>query len=162
MYDSYSSYGYGNAPTGYDYSYVYPPLSYYDYTDDDEGAVRDVVAEYEVSWNGRDPDALAHLFAEDVDYVTSGGIHWKGVQEIVQGHAELFRKRPKTAARKLTSVEVQFSTPDVAIVHATWDVTGGSRPTGKTVPVLKENANITMAKSSGKWVITSFENTERD
>jgi uncharacterized protein (TIGR02246 family) len=72
----------------------------------------------------------------------------------------LFRKRLKTAVRKLTGVEVRFSAPDVALVHATWDVTGLSHPTGKAVPVLKEITTMTMAKTNGKWLITSFQNTE--
>jgi uncharacterized protein (TIGR02246 family) len=82
------------------------------------------------------------------------------VQEIVRGQAELFRNRSKTAVRKLTGVEVRFSTPDVALVHATWDVTGSSRPTGKSVPVLKEITTIVVVKTNGKWLITSFQNTE--
>jgi uncharacterized protein (TIGR02246 family) len=168
-YSSYSGYGngygnygysYGYGSSGYDYGYVYPPLRYYDYANDDESAVRNVLAEYEVSWNGHDTAALGHLFTEDCDYVNIDGVHWKGVQEIVQRHTELFQKRLKTAVRKLTGVEVRFSTPDVALVHATWDVTGSSRPTGKAVPVLKEITTMVMAKTNGKWLITSFQNTE--
>ena len=158
-------YGYGNsgngyASSGYDYGYVQPPLNYYDYANDDESAVRDVLAEYEVSWNGHDTAALGRLFTEDCDYVNIDGVHWKGVREIVQRHTELFQKRLKTAVRKLTGVEVRFSTPDVALVHATWDVTGSSRPTGKAVPVLKEITTMEMVKTNGKWLITSFQNTE--
>ncbi len=122
--------------------------------------MRNVLAEYEVSWNGHDTGALGRLFTEDCDYVNIDGVHWKGVQETVQRHAELFQKRLKTAVRKLTGVEVSFSTPDVALVHATWDVTGSSRPTGKAVPVLKEITTMVMAKTDGKWLITSFQNTE--
>ena len=154
------SYGYGYGSSFYDYGYVSPPLRYYDYANDDESAVRNVLAEYEVSWNGHDTAALGRLFTEDCDYVSIDGVHWKGVQEIVQRHTELFQKRLKTAVRKLTGVEVRFSTPDVALVHATWDVTGSSRPTGKAVPVRKEVTTMAMAKTNGKWLITSFQNTQ--
>jgi uncharacterized protein (TIGR02246 family) len=158
-------YGYGNsgngyASSGYDYGYVQPPLNYYDYANDDESAVRDVLAEYEVSWNGHDTAAFGRLFTEDCDYVNVAGAHWKGVQEIVQRQAELFQNTLKTAVRRLTGVEVRFSTPDVALVHATWDVTGSSRPTGKAVPVLKEITTMMVVKTNGKWLITSFQNTE--
>ena len=163
----YGNYGFGYGSSGYNYGYVYPSLSYYgsyysgtNYANDDESAVRDVLAEYEVSWNGHDTAAFGRLFTEDCDYVNIAGVHWKGVQEIVQRHTELFQKRLKTAVRKLTGVEVRFSTPDVALVHATWDVTGSSRPTGKAVPVLKEITTMVMAKTNGKWLITSFQNTE--
>jgi uncharacterized protein (TIGR02246 family) len=99
-------------------------------------------------------------FTENCDYVNIAGVHWKGVQEIVQRHAELFQNGLKTAVQTLTGAEVRFSTPDVALVHATWDVTGSSRPTGKAVPVLKEITTMVMAKTNGKWLITSFQNTE--
>ena len=104
--------------------------------------------------------AFGRLFAEDCDYVNIAGVHWKGVQEIVQRQAELFQNRLKTAVRTLTGAEVRFSTPDVALVHATWDVTGSSHPTGEAVPVLKEITTMVMVKTNGKWLITAFQNTE--
>jgi hypothetical protein len=90
------------------------------------------------------------------------GVHWKGVHEIVQRQAELFQHRLRTAVRRLTGAEVSFSTPAVAVVHATWNVTGGSGPTGKAVPVLKEITTIKMAKTNGKWLITEFQDTESE
>jgi len=169
-YYPYGSYGYSDYsyPSFYPgYGYVYPSLSYYgsynsgaNYANDDESAVRNVFAEYEVSWNGHDTAAFGRLFTEDCDYVDIAGVHSKGVQEIVQRHTELFQKRLKTAVRKLTGIEVRFSTPDVALVHATWDVTGSSHPIGKAVPVLKEITTMVMAKTNGKWLITSVQNTE--
>ena len=89
------------------------------------------------------------------------GVHWKGVQEIDQRQAELFQNRLKTAVRRLTGAEVNFSAPEVALVHATWDVTGWNRPTGEAVPVLKEITTMTMVKTDGKWLITAFQDTER-
>jgi uncharacterized protein (TIGR02246 family) len=156
---SYDNYGYNNASPAYDYGYASPPLNYYDYTNDDESAVRNLLAEYEVSWNGRDTAAFGRLFTEDCEYVNIDGVHWKGAREIVEQHAELFRKNLKGAVRKLTGVEVRFSTPDVALVHATWDVIGKSRPTGKPVPVRKESTSMVVTKTNGKWLITSFQNS---
>jgi uncharacterized protein (TIGR02246 family) len=163
----YSGYGYGYGNYGYGYGYAYSSGSYYgsyysgpDYENDDEGAVRNVLAEYTVSWNRHDTAAVGRLFTENCDYVNITGVHWKGVQEIVQQHAELFQNRLKTAGRTLTGAEVRFSTPDVALVHATWDVTGSSHPTGKAVPVLKEITTMVMVKTDGKWLITAFQDTE--
>jgi uncharacterized protein (TIGR02246 family) len=156
----YGNYGNGYASSGYDYAYVSPPLNYYDYANDDESAVRNVLAEYEVSWNGHDTAAFGDLFTEDCDYVNIDGVHWKGVQEIIQRHAELFQKRLKTAVRKLTGVEVRFSTPDVALVDATWDVTGWNRPTGEAARILKEITTMAVVKTNGRWLITSLQNTE--
>ena len=154
----YGNYGYGYGSSGHDYGYGYPSGSYYggyyggtDYGNDDESAVRNVLAEYDVSWNRHDIAAFGRLFTENCDYVNIAGVHWKGVQENVQRHAELFQNRLKTAVRTLTGAEVRFPTPDVALVHATWDVTGSSRPTGEAVPVLKEITTMTMVKTI-HWV----------
>jgi uncharacterized protein (TIGR02246 family) len=130
------------------------------YENDDESAVRNVLAEYTVSWNRHDMGAVGRLFTENCDYVNIAGVHWKGAQEIVQRHAEQFQNRLKTAVRTLIGAEVRFSTPDVALVHATWDVTGSSRPTGEAVPVLKEITTMMMVKTDGKWLITAFQDTE--
>ena len=163
----YSGYGYGYGNYGYGYGYGYPSGSYYgsyysgtNYENDDESALRNVLAEYTVSWNRHDTAAVGRLFTENCDYVNIAGIHWKGVQEIVQQHAELFQNRLKSAVRTLTGAEVRFSTPDVALVHATWDVTGWSSPSGEAVPVLKEVTTMMMVKTNGKWLITAFQDTE--
>jgi uncharacterized protein (TIGR02246 family) len=164
---AYGNHGYGYESPGYGYVYDYPYGSYYgsyysgtNYENDDESAVRNVLAEYQVAWNRHNMAAFGRLFTENCDYVNVAGVHWKGVQEIVQRQAELFRNRLKSAVRTLTGVEVRFSKPDVALVHATWDVTDGSRPTGEAVRVLKEITTITMVKTNGKWLITAFQNTE--
>jgi uncharacterized protein (TIGR02246 family) len=104
--------------------------------------------------------AVGRLLTENCDYVNIAGVHWKGAQEIVQRHAEQFQNRLKTAVRTLIGAEVRFSTPDVALVHATWDVTGSSLPTGEAVPVLKEITTMMMVKTDGKWLITAFQDTE--
>jgi len=132
------------------------------YENADESVVRNVLAEYTVSWNRHDTTAVGRLFTENCDYVDTTGIHWKGVHKLVQRHAELFQDKLRTAVRRLTGAEVRFSTPDVALVHATWDVTGSSRPTREAVPVLKEITTITMVKTDGKWLITAFQDTESE
>jgi len=119
-----------------------------------------VLAEYADSWNRHDMAAFGRLFTENCDYVNIAGVHWTGVQEIVQRQAELFQNRLKTAVQTLTGAEVRFPTSDVALVHATWDVTGWSHPTREAVPVLKEVTTMTMVKTNGKWLITAFQNTE--
>jgi len=164
----YSGYSYGYGNNGYGYGYSYPPLLYYGgyYSgttyENDESVVRNVLAEYTVSWNRHDTAALGGLFTENGDYADTADVHWKGVQEIVQRHAQLFQNKLKNAVRRLTGAEVSFPTSDVALVHATWDVTGRRRSTGAAVSVLKESSTIKMAKTNGKWLITDFQDTESE
>jgi len=128
---------------------------------DDEGAVRKVVADYADSWNKHDMQAFSRVFTDDVDYVNIAGRHWKGVQENVAEHAALFQNRLKNVVQTPTSVQIRFVTPDVALVHTTWDATGWSRLNGEPVPVLKEITTMVVVKSKGKWLISAFQNTER-
>ena len=162
----YSNYGYGYGSSGFNYGYPYGSYygSYYSATsyENDESIVRNILAEYTVSWNRHDTATVSRLFAENCDYVDLAGVHWKGVQEIVQQDAELFRNRSKTAVRRLTGAEVRFPTPDTALVHATWDVTGGGRPSRESIPALKEITTMTMTKTNGRWLITAFQNTESE
>src|SRR5438477_705079 len=111
----YGNYAYGYGSSGYGYQYNYPYGSYYgsydsgtNYENDDESAVRNVLAEYAVAWNGHDMPGFGRLFAEDCDYVNVAGVHWKGLQEIVQRQADLCHNRLKTAVRRLTGAEVRF------------------------------------------------------
>src|SRR5204863_9387608 len=98
----YSGYGYGYGNYGYGYGYGYPSGTYYgsyytapDY-ENDESIVRNVLAEYTVSWNRHDTAAVGRLFTENCDYINMAGGHWKGVHEVVRGQAELFQNRLNT------------------------------------------------------------------
>src|SRR5207245_4508184 len=120
--------------------------SYYsstNYENDDESAVRNVLAEYAIAWNGHDTAAFGRLFSEDCDYVNVAGVHWKGVQEIVQRQAELFQNRLKTAVRTLTGVEVRFLTRDVVLLDATLEMTNRSRTAGGALPIWRVISRIT-------------------
>jgi uncharacterized protein (TIGR02246 family) len=163
----YPNYGYGYGNYGSGYGYGYSPLLYYggynsgtNY-ENDESVVRNILAEYTVSWNQHDTATVSRLFSENCDYVDLAGVHWKGVQEIVHRDAELFHNKLKTAVRRLTGAEVHFPTPDTALVHATWDVTAGD-PTRQSVPALNEITTMTMTKTNGKWLITDFQNTDSE
>src|SRR5437667_12236019 len=97
--------------------------------------------------------AFCRLFTENCDYVNIAGVHWKGVPEIVQRHAELFQNRLRTAVRTLSGAEVRFPTPDVALVNATWDVTAASRPTASAGRVLKETTTRGRVRTNRIWLI---------
>jgi len=126
----------------------------------DEREVRNVLADYAESWNKHDMQAFARVFTDEVDYVNIAGRHWKGVQENVAEHSTLFQSRLKGVVQTPTSIQVRFIRPDVALIHTTWDATGWTRPSGESVPVLREITTMVMVKNGGKWLITAFQNTE--
>jgi len=94
------------------------------YENDDEGAVRNCSREYSSFLERHDTAAVGRSSLKTADYVNIAGLHWKGVQQIVQRHAETVSEQIKDRRSDSYGAEVRFSTPDVALVHATWDVTG--------------------------------------
>ena len=97
----------------------------------EEVLVRKVLATYEDSWNRHDMEIFASVFTKDCDYVNIAGRHWKGVDENVRQHAALFQGRLAGVIQSATGVQIRFLKPDVALVHATWDVSGYTRPSGE-------------------------------
>lgn len=66
----------------------------------------------------------------------------------------------KNTVQTPTGMQIRFLTPNVVLVHTTWDLTGYIRPNGEKPPVLKEITTMVMIKSGEQWLITTFQNTE--
>jgi ketosteroid isomerase-like protein len=109
----------------------------------DEEAIRKVLATYVETWNRHDIEAWGRLFTDDVDYVNRAGGWWKGNRENVEGHQVIH----------------SFLRPDTAIVHATWEMTGFTRPSGEIVKDFKGIIGMVMVKQDGDWLIRAVQNT---
>lgn len=131
----------------------------------DEEAIRGVLAAYVEAWNRHDMDAWGALFTPDVDYVNRAGGWWPSNRENVAGHRAIHqvlraRHTPMTYA---SSVEkISFLTPDIALVHASWDWPGGAPPAaGKDVD-FRGLLTMIMVKQGGRWLIRALQNTVAD
>ena len=95
-------------------------------TTQDEPAVRAVIDAFIDSWNRHDMKSLAALFAEDADFVDVFGNWFKDRMAIeialTQRHATVFRNSRFTEK----NVAVRFRRPDLAIGHATIELSGAS------------------------------------
>ena len=124
----------------------------------DDAAIREVQVRQADAWNRHDAKAYARLFTSDGDVVNVVGWWWKGPAQIesklAAGYAFVFRDSTLT----ITSVDVRFLTPEIAVAHVLWTMSGAKMPPG--VPEPRQGTQMqVLRKQGGKWLIAAFQNT---
>ena len=126
----------------------------------DEAAVGAVVDTFVQAWNRHDMHAFAALFADDAEFVNAIGLHWHGRAQIevaqANNHATIFKESHLDNVR----VRQRFLTPDVAVVHATWDLVGQRRRDGQAVAPRAGVITMVLTKDGEAWPIAVFQNTD--
>ncbi|MGA2879987.1 MAG: SgcJ/EcaC family oxidoreductase [Bryobacteraceae bacterium] len=114
---------------------------------DDENAIRLLLARLYDAWERGDGAGYAACFAQKSDYITFNGIHLRGQAENAELHGALFRSalRGTKLSAEIESIEVLSS--GVALVHTV----GRGRK--------KSYQTYVLVKSGGQWEIRSFQNT---
>ncbi len=125
----------------------------------DEAAIRDLVGtRQQQAWNQHDAHAYAALFAEDADVVNVVAWWWKGRGEIESNLTRMFGGIFRESTLTFDKVDVRFLTPEIAIAHAHWTMTGAHMPPG--LPEPREGLQtLTVQKRNGQWLIAAFQNT---
>lgn len=124
----------------------------------DESAVRSVALQQAQTWNRHDATAYSALFTSDCDVVTVPGWWWKSRAEMQGKLSHMFATAFRDSVLTFTDVQVKFLTPDIAIAHASWKMTGAHMPPGQPVPD-KGIQTLVMTRHAGKWLIAEFQNT---
>jgi len=117
--------------------------------DDDERAVRDVVARLTKAYNGGDAAAIATLFTVDGELIDDEGARVRGRQDIERDFAAIFESHPK-AKIEIAIDSIRFLGPTLAIEEGTSTVTydpDGPAESGRYV--------VTYVKQDGKWLTGS-------
>jgi uncharacterized protein (TIGR02246 family) len=111
--------------------------------------------------------AFAALFADDAEFVNAIGLHWHGRAQIevaqANNHATIFKESHlDNVESHLDNVRVRqrFLTPDVAVVHATWDLVGQRRRDGQAVAPRAGVITMVLTKDGEAWPIAVFQNTD--
>ncbi len=125
----------------------------------DEAAIRDLVgARQQQAWNQHDAHAYAALFAGDADVVNVVAWWWRGRAEIESNLTRMFAGIFSQSTLTFGQVDVRFLTPEIAIAHARWTMTGAHMPPG--LPEPREGLQtLTVQKRDGQWLIAAFQNT---
>jgi uncharacterized protein (TIGR02246 family) len=126
--------------------------------DRDESEIRAVQVRQAEAWNRHDATAYADLFAEDGDVVNVLGWWWKGRAEIATKLDAAFAQVFKESTLAIGDVQVRFLTPEIAVAHVRWTMTGAKTPPG--IPEPREGIQTqVLSKVSGRWLIAAFQNT---
>jgi len=83
---------------------------------------------------------------------------WKGRAEIESNLTRMFANIFGESTLTFQHVDVRFLTPDIAIAHARWTMTGARMPPG--LPEPREGLQtLIVQKRDGEWLIAAFQNT---
>jgi uncharacterized protein (TIGR02246 family) len=127
-------------------------------TSDDESGIRQLQASQADAWNRHDAAAYAALFTEDGDCVNVVGWWWKGRAQIESKLTAAFATAFRASELTITSTDVRFLTPAIAVAHVRWTMTGYKMPPGMPEP--HEGVEIqVLERKAGRWLIQSFQNT---
>jgi uncharacterized protein (TIGR02246 family) len=117
----------------------------------DESAVREVVKQYVDARERRDAAAIAALFTETADQLTSSGEWRRSRDAIVQG--TLASSAANAGTRTITIETVRFPARDVAIADGRYEI-AGAREGG----VRKMWTSFVMIRDGGAWRIAAIRN----
>jgi uncharacterized protein (TIGR02246 family) len=86
------------------------------------------------------------------------GWWWKGRAEIEKKLTDAYVYVFKESTLAIANVDIRFLTPDVAVVHVRWTMTGARTPAGIPVPQQGIQTHV-LEKKGDQWLIAGFQNT---
>jgi uncharacterized protein (TIGR02246 family) len=113
----------------------------------DEAAIRALLARMYDAWTRGDGKAYAACFTENSDYITFNGLHLRGRTENAALHGALFRGPLKGSKLSAEIVGLEFLAPGVVLLHT---ASKGRKPSYQTIVLIKQD---------GDWFIRSFQNS---
>lgn len=131
----------------------------------DEAVVIRLVDELIASFNSQDFTTLKVNSTDDVSWVNIMGRWWKGREEVVQAHQEIFNKIFRQVKFERKSVSLRSLTTDVIVVHAVQHVGPFFPPDGidrgvNKRPESDNNLQLTYVRQNGRWLLAAAHNTE--
>jgi len=77
----------------------------------------DIVNRFEAAWNAHDMDAFGRLFHADATFVNRFGTYWRGVDQIVAGHARVHASVYRDSILAVDPPDIDPISEDAVILH---------------------------------------------
>jgi uncharacterized protein (TIGR02246 family) len=122
----------------------------------DRAALESIVGQLEAAWNAMDGSAFADPFADDADFVTIRGEHFRGRPAIADGHAGIFRSIYAGSTNRMTVEGVRLLRPEVALVHVHSLL---HTPSGPLAGRHGARFSLVLTKEPVGWEIAALHNT---
>jgi uncharacterized protein (TIGR02246 family) len=127
---------------------------------DDRAEIERLLFTMSDGWNAGDADVFGSVFTDDASYVNVLGMVWRGREEIVEAHRQMFNgfmKGSRMTDGGKTSRDVTFVTGDVAIVVGTG---GGTTAPGQEFGADRESTvSFVALRGEHGWRFAHFQNT---
>ena len=125
----------------------------------DEQALRELPRLFCAAWAKHDGRELAKIMAEDVDFVTVGGVWLRGRANFEKYHTRLLEKRFRQASNTLLETDVRLVRPDLGVVHWSWVIEGDKNPDGSARPKRFGIMTMVAEKRDNRWQVIVAQNT---
>lgn len=124
-------------------------------TQADTAAVLGLVTGYVTAWNVHDMNALSTLFSENAEFINPMGNWASGREAIEAEHTQRHNTIFQTSTMTADTVRVKFLSPDVAVTHVQWTITGWSQPNGTPGEPFHGITSLVSKRGDGRWNIES-------
>jgi uncharacterized protein (TIGR02246 family) len=112
----------------------------------EEQAVRALLAQFYEAWNAHDVDKMVSVYAEDVDHINVFAEWHRGRQDVGED-LRLLHTKAKYDIRKTYTVEkIRFVRPDLAVVQV------------RSLSTVGNLGTYVLSKAEGRWQVVSFTN----
>ncbi|HEX7853705.1 MAG TPA: SgcJ/EcaC family oxidoreductase [Sphingobium sp.] len=124
--------------------------------DDDMGPAS-IPARFEAAWNAHDMEAFGRLFHADATFVNRFATYWRGVGEIVAGHARVHASIYRDSVLTNDPPDIDRISDDAAILHFWSRLSAGmAHPAG---PHQIDTLILAVTtRRDGEWRIRALEN----
>jgi uncharacterized protein (TIGR02246 family) len=118
---------------------------------------QDIPARFQDAWNAHDMDAFGRLFHADATFVNRFASYWRGVDEIVAGHARIHTSIYSDSVLKCDAPDVDTISDSATILHFWTRLTAGAaHPAG---PHQIDTLIMAVATlRAGGWRLQALEN----
>ncbi len=117
----------------------------------------EITTRFQEAWNAHDMAAFGRLFHPDASFVNRFATYWRGVDQIVAGHAGIHASIYRDSTLAVDTPDVDPISDDAAILHF-WTrlSTGTAHPAGPHHVDTLILAAVT--RRDGEWRIQALEN----
>ncbi|MDJ0760702.1 MAG: SgcJ/EcaC family oxidoreductase [Woeseiaceae bacterium] len=133
------------------------PIDGWAQSDADRDAILETFESWNEGWAQADADLAAQDYAEDTDWTNAFGDRFEGRDALRDGLAYIFGlgfvMAGTSAGNEFTDIE--FLSPDIAIVRSKLVRTGQETSTGERMPDRHINHLRVYQKRDGRWLIVS-------
>jgi uncharacterized protein (TIGR02246 family) len=117
----------------------------------------DLTTRFQEAWNTHDMAAFGRLFHPDATFVNRFGTYWRGVEQIVAGHAGIHASIYRDSTLAIDAPDIDPVSDAAAILHF-WSrlIAGAAHPAGPHQIDTLILAVVT--RRDGEWRIQALEN----